>query len=122
MDRELHPELVDRHGLEEGRGGGCRNPLAGQQRRPTPTTLCGLGSDTAIKKEVRRLLDRRDGAKADDDFSQRVEQLYFEYTAWMTEERKSKLNPPGTYHKNEPGLHGFITLCQSASFLARGKD
>lgn len=66
-----------------------------------------------IDAELRRLLDRVEAGKSD-DLIEAVTGFFRDYREAVTAAPRAKTGPDA--------LEGFVTLCQSASFLARGRD
>jgi CRISPR-associated protein Cmr2 len=67
----------------------------------------------AVRAEVRRLLDRVEDPRKD-ELSRLVGQFLDDYRGEMKTERRGR--------SDAEALEGFVTLCQSAAFLARGRD
>jgi CRISPR-associated protein Cmr2 len=102
--------------------GGISDRWCYRLRAELPTLAGGPVPWGAARAEVRRLLDRLD--EADEtrraEFCKTVDDFLAAYHADCRSERRRERRTDDEL--KAWALEGFVTLCQSASFLARGRD
>jgi CRISPR-associated protein Cmr2 len=91
------------------------------QLRRVASTLCAPEIPVeAVRAEIRRLVDRADNATraalAANDGRSAGDRLAGDYDRYCTDRNRIRAAPPASL------LVDYATLCQSASFLARGRD
>jgi len=92
----------------------------------------GMLEPDAIQAEIRRQIERSETTGKDAFNPQQIAERFAEYLRWrLSDDRRPKdrefierLPSPEARDREltRRALEGFITLCQSASFLARGRD
>ena len=82
--------------------------------REMPSLVSDEVPDGLFEAELKRLLNRVEDGTHKADLRRVVEELFTDYEASMRGEKRKR--------SRKQTCEGFVTICQSAAFLARGRD